>query len=92
MEDELLLEEAYKIDSVTPSDPPAGMEGEDWHCYIIMQGTNSIRGYRQGKRRAVMTAVEEIVAQLNERRFGKRGKGKKVVPAKKAEPAKKPAQ
>ncbi|MGI9203204.1 MAG: hypothetical protein ACR2Q3_04305 [Woeseiaceae bacterium] len=89
---EELIEEAYQIDSVTPADPPAGMEGDDWHCYIIMQGTNSIRGYRQGKRRAVMTAVEEIVAQLNERRFGKRGRPKKAEPAKNAEPAKKPAQ
>jgi len=89
MTEELLLEEAYQIDSVTPAEPPTGMEGDDWHCYIITQGTNSIRGYRQGKRRAVMTAVEEIVAQLNERRFGKRGKAKKVAPAKKVEPAKK---
>jgi hypothetical protein len=89
---EELSEEAYHIDSVTPAEAPTGMEGDDWHCYIIMQGTNSIRGYRQGKRRAVMTAVEEIVAQLNERRFGKRGRPKKVEPAKKADPAKKPAQ
>ncbi len=89
MTDELLLEEAYQIESVTPAEPPTGMDGEDWHCYIIMQGTNSIRGYRQGKRRAVMTAVEEIVGQLNERRFGKRGRPKKAEPAKKAELAKK---
>lgn len=95
---EELIEEAYQIDSVTPAEPPEGMEGDDWHCYIIMQGTNSIRGYRQGKRRAVMTAVEEIVEQLNERRFGKRGRPKKGEAAKKAqaavkaEPAKKTAQ
>lgn len=39
-----------------------------------------IRGYRQGGLRAVTTAVEEIVAQLNERRMGKRGRVNLVVP------------
>lgn len=64
--------EAYQIDSVKPSEAPAGMQGLDWHCYIIAQGSNSIRGYRQGSRPVVMDAVEQIVNQLNERRFGKR--------------------
>ena len=67
-------EECYEIESVSPTDPPQGMEGTDWHCYIIVQGTNKIRGYRQGKPRAVKAAVEEIVLQLNERRGGKRGR------------------
>lgn len=73
-------EEEYRIDSVQPSDPPTGMTGTDWYCYVIVQGTNSIRGYRTGSRRAVMTAVEEIILQLNERRFGKRGRAKKAAP------------
>jgi len=50
------------------------MEGEDWHRYVISQGNNTIEGYRQGKPRAVKQAVEEIVAQVNERHMGKRGR------------------
>lgn len=72
-------EEEYRIESVKPSDPPTGMTGTDWYCYVIVQGNNSIRGYRTGSRRAVMTAVQEVVLQLNERRFGKRGRAKKAA-------------
>lgn len=64
----------YEIVSVSRSDPPAGMEGDDWHRYVIAQGSNTIEGYRQGKPRAVKQAVEEIVAQVNERHMGKRGR------------------
>jgi hypothetical protein len=73
--------EAYQIDSVKPSEAPQGMQGIDWHCYVIVQGINSIRGYRQGSHPVVMRAVEEIVNQLNERRFGKRWRGDRVVPS-----------
>ena len=66
--------ESYEIESVSPAEPPQGMDGTNWHCYIIVQGTNKIRGFRQGNRKAVMAAVEEIVTQLNERRGGKRGR------------------
>ena len=50
------------------------MDGTDWHCYIIEQGNNTIRGYQQGKITAVRESVEAIVERLNERRFGKRGR------------------
>ncbi len=50
------------------------MGGTDWHCYIIEQGKNTIRGYKQGSLKVVTKSVEEIVMQLNERRFGKRGR------------------
>ena len=51
------------------------MGGTDWHCYVIGQGTNTIRGYRQGSLEAVRQSTEEIVTRLNERRLGKRGLG-----------------
>lgn len=66
-----IIEENFEIVSVKPTETPAGMEGSDWHCYKIAQGTNIIRGYRQGNRRTVLQAAEEIVDQLNERRLGK---------------------
>lgn len=50
------------------------MTGTVWHCYVIGQGENSIRGYRQGSIDSVTRAVEEIVFRLNERQRGKFGR------------------
>ena len=64
----------YKIVSVWQADAPPGTEGSDWHRYEIVQGSNTINGYRQGNLKEVTSAVEGIVAQLNERQLGKRGR------------------
>jgi hypothetical protein len=64
----------FKIVSVQRTKPPTGVDGAIWHHYVIMQGSNTIHGYRQGNHDAVASAVEEIVAKLNERRNGKRGR------------------
>ena len=69
-----LTEEDYEIVSVEPTEPPEDMVGTGWHCYVIMQGKNTIRGYQRGNIKAVRRAVEEIVARLNERRYGKSGR------------------
>jgi hypothetical protein len=50
------------------------MVGTGWHCYVIEQGENTIRGYQRGSMKAVKQSVEEIVERLNERRYGKRGR------------------
>ena len=68
------IEEKYGIVSVKPVDTPRGAVGTDWHCYVIEQGKNSIRGYRQGSIDTVTRAVEEMVFRLNERRRGKYGR------------------
>ena len=68
------IEEKYGIVSVKPVDAPRGTVGTDWHCYVIEQGKNNIRGYRQGSIDTVTRAVEEIVVRLNERRRGKYGR------------------
>jgi hypothetical protein len=64
----------YEIVSVEPTVAPTNAAGTGWHCYIIQQGRNTIRGYRQGDFQFVTQAVEEIVACLNERRYGKMGR------------------
>ena len=64
----------YEIVSVEPTDAPADTVGTGWHCYVIEQGKNTIRGYQQGNVKTVTRAVEEIVARLNERRYGKSGR------------------
>ena len=69
------MEQPYEIVSVRPANPPSGMEGPNWHQYVIaFEGSDTIRGYRQGNLRDVTRAVEEVVAQLNERNLGKRGR------------------
>ena len=66
--------QSYEMVSVRRAEPPLGMEGSDWNRYVIaFRGNNSIQGCRQGKLSVVTEAVEEIVAQLNERYRGKHG-------------------
>lgn len=67
-------ERPYTIVSIEQADAPPEGDGELWHCYVISQGDNMIQGFRQGDLEGVTTAVEEIVAQLNSRRLGKRGR------------------
>ena len=74
------MENAYQIVSVLPTKAPPDAQGSDWHCYVIAQGANTIRGYRQGSLGIVTSAVEEIVTQLNDRRIGKRGRVHLVMP------------
>lgn len=69
-----MIEEDYEIVSVQPTEPPSEMDGTNWHSYVIVQGTNTIRGYRRGSLRTVTKAVKDIVIKLNERRAGKTGR------------------
>ncbi len=70
----LMIKENYEIVSVRPTEPPSDMDGNNWHSYVIVQGTNTIRGYRQGSLSSVTKAVTDLVFRLNERRAGKRGR------------------
>jgi hypothetical protein len=80
---------SYEMLSVERAEPPAGTEGGNWHCYsIAFDGSNSIQGCRQGSLSVVTKAVEEIVAQLNERHRGKHGRVH-LVPTPKKKPASK---
>ncbi len=74
-DESLALEQPYQIVSVRRAEPPPGTEGSNWYRYVIaFEGTNTIDGCRQGGLKAVTRAVEEIVAQLNERHLGNRGR------------------
>ena len=69
------VRQSYEIVSVRRSGPPPGAEGTNWYRYVIaFGGRNNIQGCRQGNLNVVTGAVEEIVAQLNERRRGKNGR------------------
>ncbi len=68
----------FEIVSVRRAEPPPGGKGSNWYRYVIaFEGTDTIHGCRQGGLKAVTRAVEEIVAQLNERQLrqsSKRGR------------------
>ena len=73
------MEQPYEIVSVRRAEPPPGAEGPYWYRYVIaFEGTNNIHGCRQGGLKAVTRAVEEIVAQLNERQLAHVGKPRRV--------------
>ena len=83
-DESLALEQPYEIVSVRRAEPPPGGKGSNWYRYVIaFEGTKTIHGCQQGGVKAVTRAVEEIVAQLNERHLGKRGRVNLVWPPKK---------
>jgi hypothetical protein len=58
----------YEIVSIQRAEPPPDGKGSNWYCYVIaFEGSNTIHGCQQGGLKAVTKAVEEIVAQMNER-------------------------
>jgi len=68
----------YEIVSIKRAEPPPGAEGSNWYRYVIaFEGTDTIHGCRQGSLKAVTSAVDEIIVQLNERHSKKRGREKK---------------
>ena len=69
-----MINDDYEIVSVESTVPPEPLGGTGWHCYVIGQGANMIRGYQQGSLEAVRQSVEDIVTRLNERRLGRRGR------------------
>ncbi len=67
-DESLALEQPYEIVSVRRAEPPPNAEGSNWYRYVIaFEGANTIHGCQQGSLKDVTKAVEEIVAQMNER-------------------------
>lgn len=64
--------QSYEIESIQRAEAPVGAEGSAWCCYVIKQGDNTIRGYRQGSVKTVTVEIRELVKQMNDRRSGKR--------------------
>ncbi len=62
------IEQPFEIVSVQRVEPPPGGKGPNWYRYVIaFEGSNTIHGCQQGGLKDVTKAVEEIVAQMNER-------------------------
>ena len=73
------MRQFYEFESIQRAEPPPGAEGSNWYRYVIaFEGTDTIHGCRQGSLKAVTSAVEEIIVQLNERHSKKSGREKKT--------------
>jgi hypothetical protein len=86
--DTSIMGQPYEVVSIKRAETPEGGAGADWYDYEIALGSHTINGCRQGNLKAVTAAVDEIVIQMNERRFGKRGRVN-LVPTPKKEASKK---
>jgi len=68
------LGQPYQLQEVEKTKAPSEGDTGQWCRYTIVQGDNTITGYKKGSRTAVTKAAKVIVADLNERRSGKRGR------------------
>jgi hypothetical protein len=64
----------FKIIELTKTDPLESDDEREWYRYVISQGDKPIVGMRQGSKRSVKAAIEEVVLRMNERRLGKTGR------------------
>ena len=77
--------EPFRLDSLRQVPSPDGGDGV-WQHYVIVQGTNTITGFRSGTREDVALHIENLIDRLNERfRTGKPltyggGAGRKPLP------------
>jgi len=69
------MRQQYEIVSIQRAEPPHDGKGSNWYRYVIaFAGSNSITGCRQGSLRAVTSGLVEMIAQMNERHWNKRGR------------------
>ncbi len=74
-DESIALGQYYEIVSIRQTEPPPDGKGSNWYRYVIaFEGSNSITGYRQGNLKAVTSGLIEMVAELNERHWNKRGR------------------
>ena len=64
----------FEIIELIKTDPPEADDEREWYRYVISQGDKPIVGMRQGSKRSVKMAIEEVVLRMNERRLGKTGR------------------
>lgn len=61
----------FRVVELTRTEPPDEEDDREWYRYVISQGDQPIVGMRQGSKRSVKAAVDELVLRMNERRLGK---------------------
>ena len=57
----------YNVVSVEKIEPPKGMLGDNWHRYVIGQGTSKIEGKKTGSLKDVTEHAETLAEGFNSR-------------------------
>jgi hypothetical protein len=57
----------YSVVSVEKTEAPAGMPGNNWHCYVIGVGNSKMVGNKPGTLQDVTEHARAVVDDLNER-------------------------
>lgn len=58
----------FHVVSVEKTTAPEGLPGDNWHRYVIGQGSSKIEGIKPGTLKAVTQHAEEVVEDLNSRK------------------------
>jgi len=57
----------FEVIKVAKIAAPKGMEGKDWHSYIIKRGSTEITGQKPGSKQIVTEHAAQVAADLNAR-------------------------
>ena len=57
----------YFVELVEKTSPPEGMAGDNWHSYIIGNGSSIIEGKKPGSLKSVKLHAQSVVDDLNSR-------------------------
>lgn len=57
----------YQVVSVKKTQAPEGMEGSNWHCYVIERGTSVVTGKKPGSLKTVTEHAHQVAEDLNAR-------------------------
>lgn len=68
-----MINSLYEVISIDKTEAPEGMEGKNWHRYVIERGTSVVTGIKPGTQKQVTEHVQNMVAELNAR-IGLKGK------------------
>ncbi len=55
----------YHVVTVEKAPPPEGVEGDNWHRYVIGQGSSRIEGLKSGSLKAVTQHAESVAEEFN---------------------------
>lgn len=68
--EEKIVKLKYNVISIEKIDTPDGMTGDDWHRYIVGQGTAKIEGLKAGTLKEVTLHADIFAEDLNSRSKG----------------------
>ena len=57
----------YNVVMVEKTTPPSGLEGDNWHRYVIGEGSTRIEGKKPGTLKAVTEHARLVADDLNAR-------------------------